>query len=173
MSGLMNLLSGDLGKSLIEGLSSQTGQSKSNTSNLLNMAIPVLMQAMQRNAATPKGASGLLGALTGKHDGSILDNLGTIFSGSNSSAIEQDGGKILGHVFGNRQQNVQNALSKQSGVDASSVGRILKMAAPVVMGLLGKQHQSSVNDANGLTNMLGVLIGRNFHNENKAFLNPF
>ena len=80
MSGLMNLLGGDLGKSLIEGLSSQTGQSKSNTSNLLNMAMPVLMQAMQRNAATPKGASGLLGALTGKHDGTILDNLGNIFS---------------------------------------------------------------------------------------------
>ena len=107
----MNLLGGDLGKSLIEGLSSQTGQSKSNTSNLLNMAMPVLMQAMQRNAATPKGVSGHLRALTGKDDGSILDNLGTIFSGSNSSAIEQDGGKILGHVFGNRQQNVQNALS--------------------------------------------------------------
>lgn len=166
----MNLLGGDLGKSLIEGLSSQTGQSKSNTSNLLNMAMPVLMQAMQRNAATPKGASGLLGALTGKHDGSILDNLGTIFSGSNSSAIEQDGGKILRHVFGNRQQNVQNALSKQSGVDASSVGRILKMAAPVVMGLLGKQQrQSSINDANGLTNMLGGLIGGNFHNEKQSF----
>ncbi len=170
MSGLKNLLGGDLGKSLIKGLSSQTGQSKSNTSNLLNMAMPVLMQAMQRNAATPKGASGLLGALTGKHDGSILDNLGTIFSGSNSSAIEQDGGKILGHVFGNRQQNVQNALSKQSGVDASSVGRILKMAAPVVMGLLGKQQrQSSINDANGLTNMLGGLIGGNFHNEKQSF----
>ena len=99
-----------------------------------------------------------------------MDNLGTIFSGSNSSAIEQDGGKILGHVFGNRQQNVQNALSKQSGVDASSVGRILKMAAPVVMGLLGKQQrQSSINDANGLTNMLGGLIGGNFHNEKQSF----
>jgi hypothetical protein len=171
MSGLMNLLGGDLGKSLIEGLSSQTGQSKSNTSNLLNMAMPVLMQAMQRNAATPKGASGLLGALTGKHDGSILDNLGNIFSGSNSSAIEQDGGKILGHVFGNRQQNVQNALSKQSGIDVSSVGKILKMAAPVVMGLLGKQQrQSSINDANGLTNMLGGLIGGNFHNQKQSFI---
>lgn len=80
MSGLINLLGGDLENSLIEGLSSQAGQSKSNTSNLLNMAMTVLMQAMQRNAATPKGESGLLGALTGKHDGSILDNLGTIFS---------------------------------------------------------------------------------------------
>lgn len=54
MSGIMNLLGGDLGTSLIEGLSSQTGQSKSNTSNLLNMAMPVILQAMQRNASSPK-----------------------------------------------------------------------------------------------------------------------
>ena len=89
MSGIINLLGGDLGKSLIEGLSSQTGQSKSNTSNLLNMAMPVLMQAMQRNAATPKGASGLLGALTEKHDGSILNDLGAIISGSAGTAKEK------------------------------------------------------------------------------------
>jgi len=167
MSGIMNLLGGDLGTSLIEGLSSQTGQSKSNTSNLLNMAMPVLLQAMQRNASSPKGAAGLMGALSNKHDGSILDNLGDVFSGSNSNAVQEDGGKILEHVFGNRHQNIQNALSKQSGMDASSVSQILKIAAPVVMGLLGKQQrQSSVRDASGLTNMLGGLIGGNFHSNN-------
>ncbi len=171
MSGIMNLLGGDLGKSLVEGLSSQTGQSKSNTSNLLNMAMPVLLQAMQRNASSPKGAAGLMGALSNKHDGSILDNLGAVFSGSNSNAVQEDGGKILGHVFGNRQQNIQNALSKQSGVDASSVSKILKIAAPVVMGLLGKQQrQASVRDASGLTNMLGGLIGGNFHNNKQSFI---
>ena len=170
MSGIMNLLGGDLGTSLIEGLSSQTGQSKSNTSNLLNVAMPVLMQAMQRNVSSPKGAAGLIGALSNKHDGSILNNLDQIFSGSSASAIEEDGGKILGHVFGNRQQNIQNALSKQSGVDASSVSKILKIAAPVVMGLLGKQQrQASVTDASGLTNMLGGLIGGNFHNNKQNF----
>ena len=167
----MNLLGGDLGTSLVEGLSSQTGQSKSNTSNLLNMAMPVLLQAMQRNASSPKGAAGLMGALSNKHDGSILDNLGAVFSGSNSNAIQEDGGKILGHVFGNRQQNIQNALSKQSGVDASSVSKILKIAAPVVMGLMGKQQrQTSVRDASGLTNMLGGLIGGNFHNNKQSFI---
>ena len=45
------------------------------------------------------------------------------------------------------------------------------MAAPVVMGLLGKQQrQSSINDANGLTNMLGGLIGGNFRNEKQSFI---
>ena len=171
MSGIMNLLGGDLGTSLVEGLSSQTGQSKSNTSNLLNMAMPVLLQAMQRNASSAKGAAGLMGALSNKHDGSILDNLDQIFSGSSANEVEEDGGKILGHVFGNRQQNIQNALSKQSGVDASSVSKILKIAAPVVMGLMGKQQrQSSVRDASGLTNMLGGLIGGNFHNNKQSFI---
>ncbi len=171
MSGIMNLLGGELGTSLIEGLSNQTGQSKSNTSNLLNMAMPVLLQAMQRNASSPKGAAGLMGALSNKHDGSILDNLGAVFSGSNSNAVQEDGGKILGHVFGNRQQNIQNALSKQSGMDASSVSQILRIAAPVVMGLLGKQQrQTSVRDTSGLTNMLGGLIGGNFHNNNQSFI---
>ncbi len=134
------------------------------------MAIPVLMQAMQRNASTTQGASGLLNALSSKHDGSILDNLGQIFSGSNTNAIEQDGGKILGHILGNRQMNVQKALSHKSGVDPSAVGQILKVAAPVLMGLLGKQQrQSSINDASGLTNLLGGLIGGNFHNNKQSF----
>lgn len=171
MSGIMNLLGGDLGKSLVEGLSSQTGQSKSNTNNLLNMAMPVLLQAMQRNASSPKGAAGLMGALSNKHDGCILDNLGAVFSGLNSNAVQEDGGKILGHVFGNRQQNIQNTLSKQSGMDASSVSQILKIAAPVVMGLLDKQQrQTSVRDASRLSNMLGGLIGGNFHNNKQSFI---
>lgn len=171
MSGIMNLLGGDLGTSLIEGLSNQTGQTTSKTNNVLEMAMPVLLQAMQRNASSPKGAAGLMGALSNKHDGSILDNLDQIFSGSSANEVEEDGGKILGHVFGNRQQNIQNALSKQSGVDASSVSKILKIAAPVVMGLMGKQQrQSSVRDASGLTNMLGGLIGGNFHNNKQSFI---
>lgn len=166
MSGLLNLLGSDLGESLIEGLSSQTGQSKSNTSKLLNLAVPVLMQAMQRNAATPQGASGLLGALSHKHDGRILEQLGEIFANNNSNAIARDGSKILGHVLGNRRQNVENAISQQSGINNSTVSQILKIAAPIVMGFLGKQQRlSAVNDANGLTNLLGGLVGGNFHDK--------
>ncbi|MGC6438398.1 MAG: DUF937 domain-containing protein [Flavobacteriaceae bacterium] len=166
MSGLLNLLGSDLGESLIEGLSSQTGQSKSNTSKLLNLAVPVLMQVMQRNAATPHGASGLLGALSHKHDGRILDQLGEIFANNNSNAIARDGSKILGHVLGNRRQNVENAISQQSGINNSTVSQILKIAAPIVMGFLGKQQrQSAVNDANGLTNLLGGLVDGNFHDK--------
>ncbi|MDA9900581.1 DUF937 domain-containing protein [bacterium] len=155
----MNLLGSGLGKSLIEGLSSQTGQSKSKTTALLNLAIPVLLKAMQRNSATKEGALGLLNAITNKHDGSILNNLSSIILGSSIDAVEKDGGKILGHVFGKSQKNIQNALSKQTGVSNNSVAKVLKVAAPVVLGILGKQKRnSSVNDTKDLSNMISNLL---------------
>ena len=98
MSDLTNLLGEGLEKSLVEGLSSQTGQSKSNTSNLLNMAMPVMIQAIQRNAATPKGASGLMEALNNNHDGSTLDNLEAVYSKA-TSAVEEDGNNIIDYTL--------------------------------------------------------------------------
>ena len=170
MSGILDLLNSDIGKSLINGVSGHTGQSKSKTSNLLTMAMPVLMQAMKRNANSSEGASGIMGALQ-KHDGSILDNLGDLFSGGTINAVSDDGEKILGHVLGNRQGNVQNALSQKSGIDANSVGQILKVAAPIVMGVLGKQQrQSNVNSSSGIEGLLGGLIGNNAPDQNQSFL---
>ena len=71
MSGILDLLNSDLGKTIINGVSNQTGQDQNKTSGVLTMALPVLMQAMKRNAATPEGAQGLLGALDKKHDAVI------------------------------------------------------------------------------------------------------
>ena len=170
MSGILDLLNSDIGKSLINGVSGHTGQSKSKTSNLLTMAMPLLMQAMKRNANSSEGASGIMGALQ-KHDGSILDNLGGLFSGENINAVSDDGGKILGHLLGNKQSNVQNALSQKSGIDAGSVGQILKVAAPILMGVLGKQQrQSNVNSSSGIQGLLGGLIGTNASDQNQSFL---
>ncbi|WP_074406036.1 MULTISPECIES: DUF937 domain-containing protein [Aquimarina] len=160
MSGILDLLNSPMGKQIINGVSSQTGQSQDKTGDLLSMAMPVLMGAMQRNASTPEGASGLLGALTGKHTGGILDNLGGLFDGGVDQSVTNDGAGILGHILGNKQPAVENALSQKSGIDAGSVAQILKVAAPILLGVLGKQaKQNNVNDANGLSGLLGGMSG--------------
>ncbi len=162
MAGLLDLLNSDLGKTIISGVASQSGQSEEKTGGLLSMALPVLTQAMQRNAQTPEGAAGLMSALSGKHDGGILDNLGDLFNGGVSEEVTNDGAGILGHILGSKQQNVQNALSKQSGIDAGSVGNILKTAAPLLMGLIGKQaKQNNVSGSSGVAGLLGGLLGGN------------
>jgi hypothetical protein len=171
MSGILDLLNSDLGKTIVSGVSGQTGQSAAKTGNLLTMAMPVLMQAMRRNASTPQGAEGLLGALNGKHDGSILDNLGGLFSGGVDHNVMDDGGKILGHVLGGSQQNVTNALSAKSGIDAGSVADILKVAAPILMGVLGKQQkQQQVSNSSGLEGLLGGLLKGNSPQQEQSFL---
>lgn len=171
MAGILDLLNSDLGKTIISGVSGQTGQSEDKTGSLLTMAMPVLMQAMKRNASTPQGAEGLLGALNGKHDGSILDNLGGLFEGGVDQNVMDDGGKILGHVLGGRQQNVEMALSQKSGIDAGSVAQILKVAAPILMGVLGKQQrQQQVTNQSGIEGLLGGLLKGNSPQQEQSFL---
>ncbi|MDX1767386.1 DUF937 domain-containing protein [Arenibacter troitsensis] len=160
MSGLLDLLSSPMGKQLISGVANQTGQPENKTADVLSMAMPLLLGAMKKNVSSPKGAEGLMNALSSKHDGGLLDNLGGLFGGGVDPSVINDGAGILGHVFGGKQANVENALSQKSGLDAGTVAQILKIAAPLVMAYLGKEKaQSNVNDANGLSSLLGSMLG--------------
>lgn len=159
-AGLLDLLNSPMGKQLISGVARQTGQPEGKTSDVLSMAMPLLLGAMKKNVSSPEGAAGLMSALSGKHNGGILDNLGDLFGGGVDDSVMQDGAGILSHVFGNKQPQVENALSQKSGLDAGSVAQILKIAAPIVMGFLGKQTaQSNVSDSNGMNALLGSMLG--------------
>lgn len=169
MSGILDLLNSDLGKQIVSGVASSTGNDSSKTSSVLTMGLPVLMKAMERNSASPEGAAGLLDALSKKHDGSILDNLGGLFDGGVDDAVKQDGAGILGHILGNKQQGVEQVIGQKSGLDAGSVGNILKVAAPILMGFLGKQNSNS-NSSGNITNLLGGLLGGSSASSNQSFL---
>lgn len=171
MSGILDLLNSDLGKTIINGVAGQTNQPTNKTQEVLTMALPVLMEAMRRNASNPQGAEKLLGAINSKHDGSILDNLGGLFGGGVDDNVMEDGSKILGHVLGNKQQSVETALSQKSGLDAGSIAQILKVAAPILMGMLGNQaKQKQVNNPSGLEDLLGGLVKGNSPKQERSFL---
>ncbi|MDO1514647.1 DUF937 domain-containing protein [Maribacter confluentis] len=160
MAGLLDLLNSPMGKQLISGVAGQTNQPESKTADVLSMAMPLILGAMKKNVSSPEGAQGLMSALSGKHNGGILDNLGGLFDGGVDDNVIQDGAGILGHVFGNKQPQVENALSQKSGLDAGSIAQILKIAAPIVMGYLGKQTaQSNVSDSSGMNALLGSMLG--------------
>ncbi len=159
MSGILDLLGSDLGKQIISGVAGSTGNDSNKTGSVLTMALPVLMKAMERNASTPKGAEGIMGALK-KHDGGILDNLGGLFGGGVEETVKQDGAGILGHILGQKQQGVEQVISQKSGMDIGGVANILKVAAPILMGVLGKQaSQQKVQQPSDLSGVLGGLLG--------------
>ncbi|MEX0996657.1 MAG: DUF937 domain-containing protein [Flavobacteriaceae bacterium] len=160
MATILELLNSDLGKQIVKGASAQTNAPEDKTSQVVSMVLPLLLGAMKKNASTPEGASGLLKALQSKHDGSIVNNLDTYFQGGVDQADLKDGEGILDHVLGNRRNDVENALSKKSGLDSNSIAQILKIAAPIVIGMLGKEaKEKNVSTESGLADVLGNLIG--------------
>ena len=160
MAGLLDLLNSPMGQQLISGVAGQTNQPEDKTANVLSMAMPLILGAMKKNVSTPEGAQGLMSALSSNHSGGILDNIGGLFGGGVDDSVISDGAGILGHVFGNKQPQVENALSQKSGLDAGTVAQILKIAAPIVMGYLGKQTaQSNVSDGSGMNALLGSMLG--------------
>lgn len=150
---LSGLLQGQMGNQLVEGVMNQLGVGEGQAKSAVSAAIPVLMTALNKNAQSG-GAESLFNAL-GKHDGSILENLGGFLSGGNFS----DGAGILSHVLGGSQSNVENSLSKSSGLSVAQISKVLMIVAPIVMGYLGKQKNQQGLDSSGLSNMLGGLIG--------------
>ncbi|AZQ44488.1 DUF937 domain-containing protein [Nonlabens ponticola] len=163
MASILDLLQTDLGQTLIQGASKKTNTTPDKTANVLSQAMPLILGAMQRNARTPQGAQSLNNALSNpKHNGGVLDILGGLFGDGPGTPddLVNEGSGILGHVLGQKQPQVESAISTSSGVDAQSVGQILKIAAPIIMGLLGKQKQEQQVNDNGIGDLLGSVLGQ-------------
>lgn len=149
---LAGMLIGMLGSGELDKLGSQLGADPASTQKAVGAAVPLLLSALGKNAASPQGAQALLGALSRDHDGSVLDNVGAALG---SGALGKDGAAILGHVLGNKQGAVAAGIGQASGLTADTSGQLLAMLAPLVMGGLGKTQRQSGLDASGLASMLG------------------
>jgi len=160
MEGILELLNSSTGARMIQGVAQETGQSEDKASEVLTMAMPLLLGAMKKNASSPQGAEGLINALSSRHTGSILDDMDGFFGGGVDASAKSEGEGILGHVLGQRQPAVESALSQRSGLDAGTIAQILKIGAPILLGFLGRQRaQANVSDASGLNSLLGSMLG--------------
>jgi hypothetical protein len=93
----------------------------------------------------------LAGALDRDHDGSVLDDI----SGFLGNPDVGSGEGILGHALGARRGAVESELGRQTGLDMSTIGKLLPILAPLVMGALGRAKREQQLDVGGLASMLG------------------
>lgn len=149
-----DLISGSIGSQATEGISEKLGLDKNQTQWVVSAAIPLMMSALNYNAQkSPEQANGIQQALASKHNGSIFDNLGSLFS--NGPTEDED--KIVNHIFGKNTENVKQSLSEKSGISMGKIAGILALLAPLVMGYLGKKKQGQ--DEQGGSGSIGDLLG--------------
>ena len=152
MNAITQIITQQLGGSAARTIAQRFGISETTANTAIQMAVPLIVTALARNASQPQEAQNLHQAIATDHDGSIFDNL-TSYLGNPQSA---NGAGILGHVFGSQQPAIQNNLAQATGMDQSSAGGLLETLAPLVMGSLGQAQQQNGLDASGLSNFLNV-----------------
>ena len=162
MAGILDLLGPALSGGSLQDLSRSVGTDEQTTQRAMMAALPVILGAMQRNNSNAQQAQSLAHALERDHDGSLLDNLGGFLgkrgggSGSAPSVNPKatDGGGILGHIFGNNLNRVEQGVGQATGMNTQQVTKLLMMAAPLVMAYLGRQKRQQNLDAGGLSDLL-------------------
>jgi hypothetical protein len=141
----------------IDAISSKLGIGKEEANTALLGALPTVVSALNGNTQSKSGLNSLLGALDNDHDGGLLDNLSGFFANP-----EQGNGKgILKHTLGSRRTSVENVLSSKTGLSSANMGKVLEIAAPLVLSYLGREKKQQGLDGGGITSILSNLLNSN------------
>ena len=137
-------------------MGSQLGLSPAQTQDAVTTALPLLLGALGRNAAQPQGAEALFGALQKDHAGLDIGSvLGSVMGGGGQ------GGQILEHIFGARQDTAAQGLGTATGLGGGQANTLLKILAPIVLAYLAKRMFSqSASTAPATPQRLGDVLGQ-------------
>ena len=138
MSSIFDAVTQQLGGANLTQLSQQIGADESTTANAVQAALPLLLGGLARNASNPDGAAALSTALGDHADGGVLANLGGLLGNPQGGA----GGGILGHIFGNKRDTVEQGVGQATGLNQPQIGKLLMVLAPIVMAMLARRHQT-------------------------------
>lgn len=138
--------------------STALGENESDISSALRSVVPLVLGGLFQRAQQPGGSSELFGMAQQAHSSGILGNLGGLLgglTGTNTAAPAADqgllgkGADLLQSVFGSQYTPAVEGVSQQAGVSTSLVSNLMRMAVPVVLGLLGKHAATNNLDADG------------------------
>ena len=113
------------------------GVNESQAKDAISSLAKSLTRGLGENTQDVKGLDSLMDALErGKHS-RYLDEPTTL----GREETTQDGNDILGHIFGNKDvsRHVAKRASKETGLGASLLKKMLPVVATMVMGSLGKK----------------------------------
>lgn len=144
------------------------GADPDQTRQAVHAVVPALLAAFGQEA---ERGGGIRQAVQRDHDGAILDQLSDYLNGSAQLSPRTTNGQgILEHVLGDRQEPMARALSAKTGLDMSTIMRLLPLLAPILMGMLGKKTTSGSSSPSGTSGRetsggfglddLGDLLGR-------------
>ena len=151
---LLSLFSDQIGGTLIKQATGLLGESESGITKAMSGLMPSLLGTLVNKSGTTEGASSLMNLLSNNANDSILDNVSGLFSDkSKVSGLMDSSGGILNGLLGDKLGPLTGMLSKFGGIKSSSMGGLLKLATPFLLGFLKRKVMNK--GASGLMSLLG------------------
>ena len=173
MSGLniLDMIMQAQGGKAAQNMGGQFGLNAKQSQGAIAALLPAISSALKQNTGSPQGLQALLGALQGGQHEQYLEKADMY----GRPETTQQGNAILGHLFGSKEVSraVAGHASKQSGIGADILKKMLPMVATMAMGSLSKQTRqpSMASQLAGLAlgggqqqsggGILGALLGGN------------
>lgn len=154
---LIDLFKDEVSDQLVKHAGAYLGESESSVTSALGGIVPALLGSMIQKSSTPSGAQGLMD-LIGKLDIGSLSNVAGLLGGGQSSvnSLLDSGSGIVGMLLGAKSDSILDSIGKLSGLkNSNNTGALMKMAAPLLMGLIGKQIKGK-----GLNGLVDLLAGQ-------------
>lgn len=140
---------------LVGKASAYLGESENSVTKALTGIVPSLLGGLTEKAtASHEGAVEVTNLAKESDNAGFLGNLGGFFDNGGDSLLSKGTG-LLGGLFGEGKTNMLSSLISQfSGAKSSSITSLLSLAAPAILGMLGKHASSNNLGADGLASML-------------------
>lgn len=144
----------------IDTIAKRLGTDEETARSAVRTALPALVAGLSANASHDDGAASLEKALD-KHSSRGLDL---------NDDDDEDGKKIVNHVFGPKKAAVEEAAAGNANVSKDIIGKILPIVAPIVLAWLAQKFMEKKSGADagsdskkesggGIGDILGGLVG--------------
>lgn len=148
---LKNVIESVIDEKLIDGVSGKVGIPKNKAQDVVSLAIPLIIGGLAKNAKNPQEAENIVKALQKDHSGDIQAKSSSTFLDASKT---EEGGKILGHVLGDKVGLAYKSIGSKTQVDTTQVQQILTTLAPIIMGSIGSQQKNQELNSATLVNLL-------------------
>lgn len=153
---IIDIIKSYLSPEIIQRASSLTDESSNSTQKAMDAIIPTLLAGqLHYSCSSENGATRLFNLVSKDDYGNLLNNLSSILQGGSSTQnLLSSGGEILNTLFGGKLGSIINLIANFSGIKNSSASTLLSLAAPLILGVLGREKKSQGLGAAGLTSLL-------------------
>ena len=154
---LLEIVKKQISGEVLQKAAAFLGEDTSASQKALNAILPSLLGGVVNQSTSISSATNLMNTLTtDNHDGSIFNSLNNLLNGGSATqGLMAAGDGIVKSLFGNNTSGIVDWIASYAGMKTGSASGLMSLAAPVVMGAIGKQISGGQTGVSGLMSLLG------------------